>query len=101
MDQLESDINALTERLEYLKKKKSYEETLKQKYPLQVLEGILQAKKDKIERNSYSTGGAHLYSMEKIYDREKVTMLEPIYILLANIQQRLETLEAKAGLKVD
>jgi hypothetical protein len=44
-----------------------------------------------IERNSYSKS----IPLAKFYDKEKVAFLEPIFIMLKNIQERLDVLENK------
>jgi len=59
--------------------------------PLKILETIIDEKKKQIEANRYSKS----IPLAQFYDREKLTMLQPTFDMLKNIQQRLETLENK------
>jgi hypothetical protein len=60
-------------------------------YPLNVLKNIIDEKRKRIERNSYSKSNA----LARYYDQEKLEMMEPIFNMLKDIQDRLEILEKK------
>ena len=94
MSQLDSEVNALRMRLASLEeqKKRDIEIALEKKsFPLKTLEDVLNEKKQKIERNSYSKS----LPLARFYDQEKVGYLEPILNALKNINERLEALEKK------
>lgn len=94
MSQLDSELNALRIRLATLEEQKRIElETASEKkaFPLKTLEGIIDEKRKQIERNSYSKS----IPLARLYDREKVEFLEPIFNMLKNIQDRLDSLEKK------
>lgn len=59
--------------------------------PLKILETIIDEKKKKIEANRYSKS----VILARYYDIEKLSMLQPTFDMLKNIQQRLEILENK------
>jgi hypothetical protein len=56
---------------------------------LATLGQIIEEKKQKINRNSYSKS----VPLARFYDEEKVAMMEPIFNMLKDIQQRLTVLE--------
>ena len=92
MSQLDSELIALRIRLAGLEeqKKRATEIALEKKsFPLKTLEGVLNEKKQQIERNSYSKS----LPLARFYDQEKVGYLEPILNALKNINERLEALE--------
>lgn len=92
MSQLESELNTLRIRLATLEEQKRIElETASQKkaFPLKTLEGIIDEKRNQINRNSYSKS----IPLARFYDKEKLAFLEPIFIMLKNIQERLDALE--------
>ena len=94
MSQFDSELNALRIRLATLEEQKRIEsETASDKkaFPLKTLEGIIDEKRKLIERNSYSKS----IPMARFYDQEKVAFLEPIFNMLKNIQERLDSLEKK------
>lgn len=94
MSQLDSELNALRIRLATLEEQKRIESEIaseKKTFPLKTLEGIIDEKKKKIERNSYSRS----IPLARFYDQEKVAFLEPIFNMLKNIQERLDALEKK------
>jgi hypothetical protein len=94
MSQLDSELNALRIRLATLEEQKRIEsETASEKkaFPLKALEGIIDKKRKKIERNSYSKCAP----LARFYDQEKVEYLEPIFNMLKSIQERLDALEKK------
>ena len=59
--------------------------------PLKILETIIDEKKKQIERNNY----AKSVVLARFYDIEKLSMLQPTFDMLKNIEQRLEILENK------
>ena len=92
MSQLDSELNTLRIRLATLEKQKRIQsETAAEKkaFPLKILEGIIDEKSKQIERNSYSKS----LPLARFYDQEKIAFLEPIFNMLKNIQERLDTLE--------
>jgi polyphosphate kinase len=83
MSQLDSELNMLRIRLAALEEQKRIElETASEKkaFPLKTLEGILDEKRKKIERNSYSKS----VPLARFYDQEKLAFLEPIFNMLKN-----------------
>jgi hypothetical protein len=94
MSQLDSELNALSIRLDSLDEQKRIDSELaseKKAFPLNTLEAIINEKRKQIERNSYSKS----VPLAQFYDREKVAFLEPIFNMLKNIQERLDALERK------
>lgn len=92
MSNIDSELTLLRQKIEMLEKQKRAEEELKamkEANPLATLGQIIEEKKQKISRNSYSRS----IPLARFYDEEKVVMLEPIFNMLKNIQQRLEVLE--------
>ena len=92
MSQLDSELNTLRIRLAALEEQKRIEsETASQKkaFPLKTLEGIIDEKRNQINRNSYSKS----IPLARFYDQEKLAFLEPIFNMLKNIQERLDALE--------
>jgi hypothetical protein len=75
-----------------LEKQKRAEDELKaakEANPLATLGQIIDEKKQQISRNSYSKSKP----LARYYDMEKVAIMEPIFNMLKDIQQRLEVLE--------
>ena len=94
MSQLDSELNILRTKLAILEEQKRIElETISEKkaFPLKTLEAIIDEKRKQIERNSYSKS----IPLARFYDQEKVAFLEPIFNMLKNINERLESLEKK------
>jgi len=94
MSYLDSELNTLRIRLATLEERKRIEsETASEKkeFPLKTFEGIIDEKRKRIERNSYSKS----IPLARFYDQEKVAFLEPILNMLKNIQERLDALEKK------
>jgi hypothetical protein len=92
MSQLEKELNLVRIRLAALEEQKRIEiENVKKKkaFPLDTLEDIIIEKRKQIERNSYSKS----LSLAKFYDEEKLAVLEPIFDMLKNIQERLVIIE--------
>ena len=55
------------------------------------LESIIQDKRTQIERNSYSKS----IPLARFYDVEKLKMMDAIYAILKNFQERIDSLEKK------
>jgi len=94
MSQLDSELNALRIRLATLEEQKRIESEAtseKKAFPLKALEGIIDEKRKRIERNSYSKS----LPLARFYDQEKVEFLEPIFNMLKSIKERLDALEKK------
>jgi hypothetical protein len=94
MSAIESELSLLKQRLaalEELKRIEAEKEAEKKANPMKVLVDIIDEKKKKIERNSYSRS----LPLARFYDQEKVAMLEPILNMLQDIQKRLTALETK------
>ena len=75
--------------LEKQKKAEDEMKAAKEANPLATLGQIIEEKKQKINRNSYSKS----IPLATFYDEEKVAMMEPIFNMLKDIQQRLTVLE--------
>ena len=94
MSTIDSELVLLRQRLAILEEQKRAEiekESEKKAFPLKTLESIIDEKKKQIENNKYSKA----LPLARFYDQEKVAMLEPIFSMLKNIQERLDTLENK------
>ena len=94
MSAIDSELSLLKQRLAALEEQKRIEaekDAEKKANPMKVLETIIEEKKKKIERNSYSNS----IPLAQYYDQEKVAMLEPIFAMLQDIQKRLAALETK------
>ena len=94
MSQLDTELTLLKQKLAALEEQKRIElkkETEKKTNPLKVLEEFIDEKKKKIANNRYSKA----ILLAQFYDQEKVSMLEPIFNMLQDIQKRLDALEKK------
>jgi len=94
MSQIENEINMLRDRLNGLEEQKRIEnekEKEKRDNPLNVLKNIIDEKRRTINNNSYSKS----IPLARFYDQEKLEMMEPIFNMLKDIQDRLEILEKK------
>jgi hypothetical protein len=92
MSNIDSELTLLRQKIEMLEKQKRAEEELKamkEANSLATLGQIIEEKKQQISRNSYSKS----IPLARFYDEEKVAMMEPIFNMLKDIQQRLEVLE--------
>ena len=92
MSNIDSELTLLRQKIEMLEKQKKAEDEMKvakEADPLATLGQIIKAKKEQISRNSYSKS----IPLARFYDMEKVDMLEPIFNMLKDIQQRLTVLE--------
>ena len=92
MSNIDSELTLLRQKIEMLEKQKKAEDEMKaakEADPLATLGKIIEAKKEKISRNRYSKS----IPLAQFYDMEKVDMLEPIFNMLKDIQQRLTVLE--------
>ena len=91
---MESELNLLKQRLAFLEEQKRIQiekAAEKKANPLKVLEVIIDEKKKQIANNRYSKS----IPLARFYDEEKVSMLEPIFNMLLDIQKRLDVLENK------
>lgn len=94
MNQIDIELEVVRNRLSYLEEQKKNEEQKQIKKlnnPLKTLETIIDEKRKQIDRNSYSKS----IPLAKFYDQEKLAMMEPIFNMLKNINERLEVLENK------
>ena len=94
MSQIENEINMLRNRLISLEEQKRTEnekEKEKRDNPLNVLKNIIDEKRKQINNNGY----AKSIPLARFYDQEKLAMMEPIFNMFKNIQDRLEILEKK------
>jgi len=66
-------------------------ELKKKENPLNTLKDIIDEKKDKVERNSYSKS----VPLARYNDIEKLGYLESIYNMLRDLNERVENLEKK------
>lgn len=92
MSQLDTELTLLKQKIAALEEQKRIElekEAEKKENPLKVLEEILNEKKKQIANNRYSK------QIPLFVEQEKVSMLEPIFNMLQDIQKRLDTLEKK------
>ena len=91
---MESELNLLKQRIAFLEEQKRNQiekEAEKKANPMKVLELIIDEKKKKIANDRYSKS----IPLARFYDEEKVSMLEPIFNMLLDIQKRLDILENK------
>ena len=93
MSQLDSELNALRIRLATLEEQKRIESEIaseKKAFPLKTLEDIIDS------HRSVRSGGFNKFQQERWnYAQGKLAFLEPIFIMLKNIQERLDALEKK------
>jgi hypothetical protein len=92
MSNIDSELTLLRQKIEMFEKQKKVEDEMKaakEANPLATLGQIIEEKKQKINRNSYSKS----VPLARFYDEEKVAMMEPIFNMLKDIQQRLTVLE--------
>jgi hypothetical protein len=92
MSNIDSTLSLLRQKIELLEKQKKAENEIKaakEANPLATLGQIIEEKKQQISRNSYSKS----VPLARLYDEEKVAMMEPIFNMLKDIQQRLTVLE--------
>jgi len=92
MSNIDSTLSLLRQKIEMLEKQKKAEDEIKaakEANPLATLGQIIEEKKEQISRNSYSKS----VPLARLYDEEKVAILEPIFNMLKDIQQRLTVLE--------
>jgi hypothetical protein len=90
MNELDKEITLVRERLANLERER--ERQLEIKIPnnkLELLGTFIENKKKQIESNNYSKS----IPLAQYNDREKISMIEPVYIILKNILERLEILE--------
>jgi len=93
MNQVDSELRLLRQRMLYLEQQKIAElerELQKKAHALQILENFIEEKKDRIRQNRYSRS----VPIAAYYDGEKIAFLEPILNVLKDFQTRLEALES-------
>ena len=94
INQIDNELNLLREKLASLEEQKKNEvqkQIEKINNPLKTFEMIIDQKRKQIDQNSYSKS----IPLARFYDQEKLAMMEPIYHMLKNIQERLTVLENK------
>jgi hypothetical protein len=77
--------------LEEQKKLEEEQETIKKSNQLNTFKNIIDKKRNQIDNNSYSKS----IPLARFYDQEKLEMMESIFNMFINIQDRLEKLEKK------
>ena len=93
MNQVDSELRLLRQRMLYLEQQKIAElerELQKKAHSLQVLDNFILDKKNRIQKNTYSRS----VPLAAYYDSEKIAFLEPILNTLLDFQRRIEALEA-------
>ena len=93
MSNIDSELILLRQKIEMLEKQKKAEDEMKaakEANPLATLGQIIEAKKQQISRNRRKDRFDHLIYYN---DEGNVAMLEPIFNMLKDIQQRLTVLE--------
>ena len=96
MSNIDSELYLLRQKIEMLEKQKRAEDevkSMKEANPLATLGQIIEENKKKITRYDDYGDPTKLHLSAKFHYEEKVTMMEPIFIMLKDIQQRLEVLE--------
>ena len=96
MSNIDSELYLLRQKIEMLEKQKQIQKALedeKMANPLATLGQIIEENKKKITRYDDYGDPTKLHLSAKFHYEEKVTMMEPIFIMLKDIQQRLEVLE--------
>ena len=94
MNQVDAELRLLRQRMAYLEQQKIAEierELQKKAHALQILENLIEEKKERIQQNRYSRS----VPLAAYYDSEKVAFLEPILNVLKDFQKRLEALEKR------
>jgi len=92
MSHIDSEVVSLRLRLAALEQQKIFERENgleKRSYPLNALEGVIDA------YTNVRRGTSSFQQERYIYSREKLAFLEPILNVLKNMQERLEVLEKK------
>jgi len=94
MSNIDSELTLLRQKIEMLEKQKKAEDEMKaakEANPLATLGQIIEAKKKQIDNNWNRKN--HNDQLKYYNDIEKVAMMEPIFNMLKDIQQRLTVLE--------
>ena len=95
MSNIDSELTLLRQKIEMLEKQKKAEDEIKaakEANPLATLGQIIEEKKK--ELTSYKDSGRNMQDREwPINFEDMLEMMEPIFNMLKNIQQRLEVLE--------
>jgi hypothetical protein len=94
IEELKKQLVNIEGQIAYLEEQKKLDEeqkTIKKSNPLNIFKNIIDKKKNQIDNNSYSKS----IPLARFYDQEKLEMMEPIFNMFINIQDRLEKLEKK------
>jgi hypothetical protein len=90
MSTLDTELFLLRQKLAALEEQKRLL-TEKKANPMKALEEFIAEKKGRILGNRYSKTAP----LARMYEQEKVDMLEPVLLILKDFQQRLEALEKR------
>ena len=90
MNSIDNELMILHAKITELEEKKRREDE-RRNNPIMILENFIEVKKQSVERNSYSNN----LPLARKYDQEKITMIEPILVVLKNLLERVERLEQK------
>jgi hypothetical protein len=90
MNNIDNELMILHAKITELEEKKRREDE-RRNNPIMILENFIEVKKQSVERNSYSNN----LPLARKYDQEKITMIEPILVVLKNLLERVSKLEEK------
>jgi hypothetical protein len=90
MNSIDNELMILHAKITELEEKKRREDE-RRNNPIMILENFIEVKKQSVERNSYSNN----LPLARKYDQEKITMIEPILVVLKNLLERVSKLEEK------
>jgi hypothetical protein len=90
MNNIDNELMILHAKIAELEEKKRREDE-RRNNPIMILENFIEVKKQSVERNSYSNN----LPLARKYDQEKITMIEPILVVLKNLLERVSKLEEK------
>jgi hypothetical protein len=90
MNSIDNELMILHAKITELEEKKRREDE-RRNNPIMILENFIEVKKQSVERNSYSNN----LPLARKYDQEKITMIEPILVVLKNLLERVAKLEEK------
>jgi hypothetical protein len=90
MNSIDNELMILHAKIAELEEKKRREDE-RRNNPIMILENFIEVKKQSVERNSYSNN----LPLARKYDQEKITMIEPILVVLKNLLERVSKLEEK------
>jgi hypothetical protein len=90
MNSIDNELMILHAKITELEEKKRREDE-RRNNPIMILENFIEVKKQSVERNSYSNN----LPLARKYDQEKITMIEPILVVLKDLLERVSRLEQK------